>query len=106
MLPGRALLNKCSQKKLVMWTSATTSFALKSKSSAPRVQRALDKWWRVALNSFGPPFTKHTPQYIKLGLKFRGNEDRREAFRRDCEAQICQLGLQVPKLYRRTYPFI
>jgi hypothetical protein len=36
MLPGRALLNKCSQKKWVMWTSATTSFALKSKSSAPR----------------------------------------------------------------------
>jgi ring-1,2-phenylacetyl-CoA epoxidase subunit PaaA len=76
------------------------------KLGAKRVQRALDKWWRVALNSFGPPFTKHTPQYIKLGLKFRGNEDRREAFRRDCEAQICQLGLQIPKLYRRTYPFI
>lgn len=76
------------------------------KARRQKVQRALDKWWRVALNSFGPPFTKHTPQYIRLGLKFRGNEDRREAFRRDCETQICQLGLQVPKLYRRTNPLI
>lgn len=47
----------------------------------------------------------HTEQYIRLGLKYRGNEDRRTAFRRDCERQIQELGLQVPKLYKHTYPF-
>lgn len=70
------------------------------------VQRALNRWWRVALNSFGPPLTKHTAQYIRLGLKFRGNEDRRQTFRRECERLIQELGLKIPKLYRQTYPFI
>jgi 1,2-phenylacetyl-CoA epoxidase catalytic subunit len=70
-----------------------------------KVQRTLNKWWRVALNSFGPPMTKHTEQYIRLGLKYRGNEDRRKAFRQDCERQIQELGLRVPRLYKLTYPF-
>jgi 1,2-phenylacetyl-CoA epoxidase catalytic subunit len=50
------------------------------KLGAKRVQRALDKWWRVALNSFGPPFTKHTPQYIKLGLEFRATKTAEKPF--------------------------
>ena len=54
-----------------------------------RVQRALNKWWRVALNSFGPTMTKHTEQYIRLGLKYRGNEDRRRAL--VVRAQISRL---------------
>ena len=49
--------------------------------------------------------TKHTEQYIRLGLKYRGNEDRRKAFRQDCERQIQELDLRVPKLYKLTYPF-
>ena len=47
----------------------------------------------------------HTEQYIRLGLKYRGNEDRRRAFCRDCERQIHELGLQVPKLYKHRYSF-
>lgn len=47
----------------------------------------------------------HTEQYIRLGLNYRGNKDRRRAFCRDCERQIRELGLQVPKLYKHTYPF-
>jgi hypothetical protein len=38
------------------------------KLGSQKVQPALNKWWRVALNVFGPPTTRHTQQYIKLGL--------------------------------------
>jgi len=70
-----------------------------------RVQRALRQWWRVALNMFGPPITCNTATYIRLGLKFRTNEDRRQAYRRSCEPKIRELGLQVPVLRRQSYPF-
>jgi ring-1,2-phenylacetyl-CoA epoxidase subunit PaaA len=70
------------------------------------VQHSLDKWWRVALNLFGPPTTKNTERYIRLGLKYRTNEDRRLSFRQSCEPRIRQLGLAVPRLYREHYPFI
>jgi hypothetical protein len=36
----------------------------------------------------------HTEQYIRLGLKYRGNEDRRKAFCRDCERQIQELAFK------------
>lgn len=76
------------------------------KLGSKKVQPALNKWWRVALNMFGPPTTRHTEQYIRLGLKFRSNEDRRQAFIGGAEKQIRDLGLRVPKLYRRQFPFI
>jgi ring-1,2-phenylacetyl-CoA epoxidase subunit PaaA len=71
----------------------------------PPVQRALRRWWRVCMNLFGPPVTKNTDLYIRLGLKFRTNEDRRQAFRRALEPRIRALGLEVPRLYRERYPF-
>ncbi len=70
-----------------------------------RVQRALNKWWRVGLNMFGPPSTRRTPLYLKLGLKYRSNEDRRQAFRAATEPVIEKLGLKVPRLWRSSYPF-
>jgi len=71
-----------------------------------RVQRALDKWWRVGLNMFGPPHTRRTPLYLRLGLKYRTNEDRRLAFRAVTEPVIEKLGLKVPRLWRSSYPFV
>jgi 1,2-phenylacetyl-CoA epoxidase catalytic subunit len=72
---------------------------------AARVQRALRKWWRVSLNLFGPPRTKNTDLYIRLGLKFRTNEERRQTFRRMVEPRIRAEGLTVPVLLRNRYPF-
>lgn len=54
---------------------------------------------------FGPPKTEHTDLYIRLGLKYRSNEERRQLFRRDCERQIVEVGLKVPKLYRESFPY-
>jgi len=69
------------------------------------VQRALKKWWRVSMNLFGPPVTKNTDLYIRLGLKVRTNEERRQVFRRALEPRIHALGLEVPRLSRERYPF-
>jgi hypothetical protein len=60
----------------------------------------------VALNSFGPPVSRHHELYVRLGLKRRTNEDRRAAFRHSAEARIGQLGLAVPRLLRTRYPFL
>jgi 1,2-phenylacetyl-CoA epoxidase catalytic subunit len=76
------------------------------KFGRPHVQRALGKWWRVGLNMFGPPHTRRTPLYIRLGLKYRSNEDRRGAFRAATEPAIEKLGLRVPRLWRSRYPFV
>ena len=50
--------------------------------------------------------SRRTPLYIKLGLKYRTNEDRRLAFRAATEPVIEKLGLRVPRLWRTRYPFI
>jgi 1,2-phenylacetyl-CoA epoxidase catalytic subunit len=73
---------------------------------AARVQRGLARWWRIAMNLFGPPVTRNTERYIRLGLKVRTNEDRRMAFRATMEPRIARLGLDVPRLYRDRYPFL
>jgi 1,2-phenylacetyl-CoA epoxidase catalytic subunit len=80
--------------------------ALIAERGRPHVQHALRKWWRISMNLFGPPVTRNTALYLRLGLKFRTNEDRRQAFCKITEPQIQSLGLRVPKLYREQYPFI
>ena len=70
------------------------------------VQRGLKKWWRVSMNLFGPPVTANTELYIRLGLKFRTNEERRQIFRRSVEPRIRALGLDVPRLARERYPYL
>ena len=76
-----------------------------SKLGRPTVQRALRKWWAVALNMCGPSRSPHNERYLRLGLKIRSNDERREAFRRAAEPQIEKLGLEVPRLRRDRYPF-
>lgn len=72
----------------------------------PKVQRALNKWWRIALNMFGPPRSKERDQYLQFGLRPRTNDERRAAFRSDLEPQVRKLGLEVPRLYRTVFPFL
>jgi ring-1,2-phenylacetyl-CoA epoxidase subunit PaaA len=80
--------------------------ALVAERGAAPVQRALRKWWRISMNLFGPPVTRNTALYIRLGLKVRTNEERRRAFRAAVEPRILAVGLAVPRLYREQYPFV
>ena len=77
---------------------------IEERGPAP-VQRALKKWWRVSMNLFGPPITENTDRYIRLGLKFRSNEERRRIFQLTVEPRIRALRLDVPRLLRDRYPF-
>jgi ring-1,2-phenylacetyl-CoA epoxidase subunit PaaA len=75
------------------------------KLGAPPLQRALNKWWRFALNMYGPSKSRHHETYLRLGLKFRSNEDRRQAFVNDGIKRIEEIGLSVPKLIHNSYPY-
>ncbi|MBI3246739.1 MAG: phenylacetate-CoA oxygenase subunit PaaI [Deltaproteobacteria bacterium] len=72
----------------------------------PKMQRALNKWWRIVLNMFGAPRSKEKDRYLQVGLRPRTNEEQRRAFRADFEPQVQQLGLAVPRLYRTVFPFL
>lgn len=72
----------------------------------PKVQRALNKWWRIVLNMFGSPHSREADRYRQVGLRPRTNEEQRTAFRADLEPRLQHLGLAVPKLYRSTFPFV
>ncbi len=76
-----------------------------AKIGARPVQRALNKWWRIALNMYGPPKSRHHDTYLRLGLKFRSNEDRRQIFIADGAKRIGEVGLAVPKLIHDRYPY-
>jgi len=75
------------------------------KIGTPPVQRALNIWWRIALNMYGPPKSHHHDTYLRLGLKFRSNEDRRQIFIADGMKMIEAVGLTVPKLIHNRYPY-
>ena len=75
------------------------------KIGAAPVQRALNKWWRLALNIYGPSKSRHHDTYIRLGLKFRSNEDRRQIFIAEGIERIEKVGLTVPKLIHNSYPY-
>lgn len=75
------------------------------KIGARPVQHALNKWWRIALNMYGPPKSRNHDTYLRLGLKFRSNEDRRQIFIADGMKRIEAVGLTVPKLIHDRYPY-
>jgi hypothetical protein len=71
-----------------------------------RVHRALDRGWLVGLDMVGPPHSRRTPAYIRLGLEYRTSGDRRRALRAATGPVVEKLGLRVPRLRRSRYPFV
>ena len=116
------MLNDYAKSSYAPWVKITKAILIKEDEHAnfgqtflnsqtikfgqPIIQKALNKWWRIALNSFGPPRSAHHDGYIYFGLKYRSNEERREAFRKDITPRISALGLDLPKLFRDRYPFV
>jgi ring-1,2-phenylacetyl-CoA epoxidase subunit PaaA len=60
------------------------------------VQALLPQWYAAALDMFGRSDSKRSARYVALGLKRRANEEARQAFAREVEPLIRQLGLEVP----------
>lgn len=67
-------------------------------------QRAVDRWFLVGLDMFGKSASARTERYIEWGLKRRTNEEARQQYIAEVEAQIAALGLTVPdRLEGRRY---
>lgn len=61
------------------------------------VQRLVDRWWPLALDSFGQPESPNDEAYVRLGLKTRSNAFTRTTFEKTARAELHALGLSAPK---------
>ncbi len=59
-------------------------------------QRTLDKWYPQALDTFGAKDSKFSEAAVAYGIRRWGNEELRQMFKKDIDAQIEEIGLQVP----------
>lgn len=75
-----------------------------ARSGAPRVQRAVEKWWRMGLNFFA--VGARNQAYVELQLMPRGADARLAAFRADLEPQLAAAGLRVPRMLHPSFPYV
>ncbi len=59
-------------------------------------QRAVNRWYPIALDMFGRSESRRSERYIESGLKRRTNAEARKAYIQEVSHQISQLGLDVP----------
>src|SRR5438552_389967 len=60
------------------------------------VQRAIDKWYPRALDTFGKSDSRASQLAVAYGLRRWGNAELRRMYREDIDAQLTALGLTVP----------
>jgi ring-1,2-phenylacetyl-CoA epoxidase subunit PaaA len=59
-------------------------------------QAALDRWYPLALDSFGQSESKRSERYIHWGLKRRMNADQRQQFIDEVKPLVDKMGLRQP----------
>jgi ring-1,2-phenylacetyl-CoA epoxidase subunit PaaA len=64
------------------------------------VQRAIDKWYPKALDTFGKSRSRFAELAVGYGIRRWDNRELRELYRADIDAQIATLGLAVPPVER------
>ncbi len=60
------------------------------------LQAALEKWWPIAMNSFGRPGSDNEQAYIRLGIKTRTNATCRQLFLDTVTRDLKHLSLRQP----------
>ena len=65
-------------------------------ATAADVQRAIDKWYPRALDTFGRAKSRFSDLAVGYGIRRWGNEELRQMYRADIDEQIRALGLAVP----------
>jgi ring-1,2-phenylacetyl-CoA epoxidase subunit PaaA len=60
------------------------------------VQRAIDKWYPRALDTFGKSDSRGSELAVAYGIRRWGNAELRRMYKEDIDAQIRALGLEVP----------
>ncbi len=79
-------------------TNKTAELAAKGGESKERVQKAINYWYVKGLDMFGRSESPRSERYRYWGLKRRTNTEAREQYRKEVNALIEQVGLQVPDL--------
>ena len=60
------------------------------------VQKALDKWWGISLDLFGPSNSKKSPRLVEYGLRKKTNEQARQDYIKRMTPKLESLGFTVP----------
>ena len=60
------------------------------------IQRAIDKWYPRALDTFGKSDSRGSELAVAYGIRRWGNAELRRMYKEDIDAQLKALGLEVP----------
>ncbi len=60
------------------------------------VQEALNKWWAISLDVFGPSNSRKSPTLVKYGLRKKTNEEARQDYIKRMAPRLVELGFTVP----------
>jgi ring-1,2-phenylacetyl-CoA epoxidase subunit PaaA len=74
----------------------TRELVEKGDESRERVQKALDHWYVTALDMFGSSESKRSERFCHWGIKRRANAQAREAYIKEVNPLIEEMGLKVP----------
>jgi len=66
------------------------------KAGPAEAQKAVDKWYPHALDTFGAADSKFSELAVGYGIRRWGNEELRQMWRKDIDPQIEKIGLLVP----------
>ena len=79
-------------------TNKTAELAAEGGEAKERAQKAVNYWYIKGLDMFGRSDSPRSERYRHWGLKRRSNSEAREQYRKEINAVIEQIGLQVPDL--------
>jgi ring-1,2-phenylacetyl-CoA epoxidase subunit PaaA len=68
-------------------------------------QATVDKWYPNALDTFGKAQSKFSDLAVGYGIRRWGNEELRQMYKKDIDAQIAAIGLTVPPAERNRHIF-
>jgi 1,2-phenylacetyl-CoA epoxidase catalytic subunit len=67
-----------------------------AKAGPAEAQKTVDKWYPHALDTFGAAQSKFSDLAVRYGIRRWGNEELRQMWKKDLDAQIASIGLAVP----------
>jgi ring-1,2-phenylacetyl-CoA epoxidase subunit PaaA len=74
----------------------TPAYARLCGATEADAQRTVDKWYPQALDTFGAANSKFSDLAVAYGIRRWGNEELRQMYKQDIDAQIEAIGLTVP----------
>ena len=93
---GAALADDLLHRKMGEHAVRNPEYARLAGAAPGDVQRAIDKWYPRALDTFGKSDSRASRLAVAYGLRRWGNAELRGMYKEDIDAQLTALGLTVP----------